>query len=90
MYLENSRYFDDSLIPCSRPKKTILDCIRALELDANNTKALYRKALANEALGHDSAAHDDLLVAFKLEPTNKSIQDELNRLEKKLGLTQVR
>ena len=72
-----------------RPKKTILDCIRAFELDPNNTKALYRKALAHEMLNNDSSAHDDLLAAFKIEPTNKTVQEKLNKLEKKLGLKQV-
>ncbi|XP_065218512.1 RNA polymerase II-associated protein 3-like [Planococcus citri] len=91
LYPEDSSFYSNRALcylKMNEPKKTILDCIRALELDPNNTKALYRKALAHVKLNNDSSAHDDLLAAFKLEPTNKAVQEELNKLEKKLGLNE--
>lgn len=69
-----------------RPKKAILDCIRVLELDPNNVKAYYRRALAYLDLGNRSEAHNNLLAAFRLDPSNSSVQDMLTKLEKDLGI----
>lgn len=63
-----------------------MDCIRVLELDSNNIKAYYRRALANESLGNYSKAHDDFLMAFKLDPTDQIIQENLIKIEKNLGI----
>lgn len=69
-----------------RPEKAVLDCIRALELDPNNSKAFYRRGLAYQALKEFRKAHDDLLAAFKLDSANTAIQKELVKVERSLGL----
>lgn len=57
-----------------------------LERDPRNVKAYFRRAEAHELLENFSKAHDDFLSAFKLDPSDKSIQSRLTRLERKMGI----
>ncbi|KAK2956191.1 putative Peptidyl-prolyl cis-trans isomerase FKBP62 [Blattamonas nauphoetae] len=58
----------------------------AVNLDGNNAKALYRRGMAQRVLGQYERAKADLTRAISLAPNDKSIRDELqkvNEVEKK-------
>ncbi len=55
-------------------------------MDPNNVKAYYRRALAHKALGNLSKAHDDLLAAFRIDMADKTIEEELTKLEKSMKM----
>lgn len=57
---------------------------KALEIDGENVKALYRRAMACRALGDVDGAKVDLKLAYKLEPTNVAVKKELVLLKKSL------
>uniref|UniRef100_A0A7S2DGV5 Activator of Hsp90 ATPase AHSA1-like N-terminal domain-containing protein n=1 Tax=Haptolina brevifila TaxID=156173 RepID=A0A7S2DGV5_9EUKA len=48
-----------------------------LELEAGNSKALFRRGVARSKLGQLSSAHDDLLTACKSDPKNREARTEL-------------
>lgn len=52
-------------------KKVKVACNSALEIDATNIKALFRRALASEKLKDFESASKDLKKGLELDPTNK-------------------
>ena len=64
----------------NEPKLAIPACTNVLEIDARNTKALYRRAVAYESLGQYGDATEDLKVAFSLEPEDKAIARLMRRI----------
>ncbi|KNE69034.1 hypothetical protein AMAG_13909 [Allomyces macrogynus ATCC 38327] len=59
------------------------DCDAALHRDPKSVKALFRRASARRATGNTAGAIADLERALVLEPTNKSVKDELAVLRPK-------
>lgn len=57
---------------------------KALEVDNQNVKALYRRAVASRAIGDVDAARADLKTAYKLDPTNTAVKKELLAIKKSL------
>lgn len=55
---------------------------KALGLDENNVKALFRRGSANISLANYQEAKTDLMKAYKLDPKNASVKKELARLKK--------
>lgn len=55
---------------------------KALEIDASNVKALYRRALAQRSLGDEEAALDDLKAAYKLDEQNTAVKKEISNIRK--------
>ncbi|KAG5679795.1 hypothetical protein PVAND_009333 [Polypedilum vanderplanki] len=59
-------------------------CNAAINIDANNIKAFYRRGIANLELKNYEMALDDLRIALKLSPNNKAIISEFERAKKHL------
>lgn len=57
---------------------------KALEIDPNHVKALYRRGVAHRALGDLDSAKNDLKKAFKTDPTNISVKKELVGIRKQM------
>lgn len=57
---------------------------KALEVDDQNVKALYRRAVASRAMGDVDAARADLKEALKLDPANTAVKKELLAIKKSL------
>ncbi|CAL1528952.1 unnamed protein product [Lymnaea stagnalis] len=51
----------------------ISSCSKALEIEENSVKGLYRRAQAYKASGQLNEARSDLMKALKLEPKNKVV-----------------
>lgn len=60
-------------------EKAELDCNIALEMDSDHVKSLYRRSQAKVHLGKFRSAIDDLKKAIKLDPSNKSFNDQLQK-----------
>ncbi|KAF8648972.1 hypothetical protein AX16_006086 [Volvariella volvacea WC 439] len=58
------------------------DCTTVLGLNPANAKALFRRGQAREALGKLDESLKDLQEALRLEPGNKSIQEEISKVER--------
>ncbi|CAO3609831.1 unnamed protein product [Cunninghamella blakesleeana] len=58
------------------------DCSNCLLLQPNHVKALWRRGIARNSLGRPNEARQDFELALKIEPGNKAITDELNKLPK--------
>lgn len=56
------------------------DCNKALELEPNDPKALFRRAQAKEQLGRFEEAYRDATVIWKQDPSNKGVQQFLERV----------
>ena len=72
---------------CHRQKKYKLSrdvASRALDVDAHNVKALYRRAVAHRALGDGDAARVDLRMALKADSNNVTVKKELVSLKKSM------
>jgi len=52
------------------------DCDKALEIDPNNARALYRKACAYKMLSNDSSYRTTLKSLLKIQPNNQTILSE--------------
>ncbi|XP_068149294.1 peptidyl-prolyl cis-trans isomerase D [Drosophila tropicalis] len=61
------------------------DCSEAIRLDANCSKAFYRRGQAQRALRNYEEAINDLKRAYALLPENKQILNELNSTKKLLA-----
>lgn len=59
-------------------------CNAAIKIDLNNSKAFYRRGVANLALNNFELALDDLKMAHKISPGNKTILKEFDRAKKYL------
>ena len=57
---------------------------KALEVDTQNVKALYRRAVASRAMGDVDASRADLKEALKLDPANTAVKKELVAIKKSL------
>ncbi|CAI2186949.1 18465_t:CDS:10 [Funneliformis geosporum] len=57
-----------------------LDCTIGLMLHPDNTKALWRRGIARRELGKLEEAKKDLQDALHLEPHNKAVKEELDKL----------
>ena len=57
-------------------------CNTALELDANNVKALFRRASAHKALQSYAEAKTDLRAAIALEPANRELRELYDAVKK--------
>ncbi|KAL4080830.1 hypothetical protein J3A83DRAFT_4084838, partial [Scleroderma citrinum] len=66
------------------------DCTKALTLSPNNVKALFRRAQARRALGNLGGAREDLHRALELEPSNTSVKNELDAIDKAMEAEQVK
>lgn len=60
------------------------DCSKALKINPKNMKALYRSARACIAVNRLDEAQDVITRGLLLEPDNKSLQGQLEILEKRL------
>lgn len=63
-------------------KSVIENCTKALNLDADNVKARYRRGMAYARSNENELAKKDLLDALRLAPTDASIRNELKSLVK--------
>ncbi|XP_059163261.1 sperm-associated antigen 1-like [Physella acuta] len=57
------------------------DCDKALSMQADNPKALYRRALARKMLLQYKASLQDLVELLKLEPKNSAAQKEMDTVK---------
>uniref|UniRef100_A0A7S4HHM3 peptidylprolyl isomerase n=1 Tax=Odontella aurita TaxID=265563 RepID=A0A7S4HHM3_9STRA len=55
---------------------------KALEVDPNHVKALFRRAAARRKMGDDEEARADLRAALKVDPSNAAVKRELMSLKK--------
>lgn len=55
---------------------------KALEVDSENVKALFRRAVACRKLGDFDKAKEDLKFALTLDPLNRAVQKELISIKK--------
>lgn len=67
-----------------KPKQSVQVASAALEIDANNVKALYRRAIARRQLGDTELAKADLKLALQQDPVNVAVKKELASLKKEL------
>ncbi|KAI9300982.1 hypothetical protein BJ944DRAFT_272160 [Cunninghamella echinulata] len=58
------------------------DCTKCISLQPNHVKALWRRGIARSGLGRPDEARQDFELALKIEPDNKAVTDELNKLPK--------
>jgi len=63
-------------------ERTVKNCNEALQLDAKNTKALYRISCAYRFLQQFDQARYHLNTAINIEPYNAEIIDEAQRLDR--------
>lgn len=60
------------------------DCARkALDLDPDNTKALYRRALCYVKIEDYDRANTDIVKAIKLEPNNANFRTTYGEIKEK-------
>lgn len=59
----------------------VINCSKALTIQANNAKALYRRGVAYMQLQEYEKAKDDLIAAQQLEPDNKAVIKQLQLLK---------
>ncbi len=67
-----------------KPKQSVQVASAALEIDANNVKALFRRAVARRQLGNTEEAKTDLKLALQQDPANAAVKKELASLKKEL------
>jgi len=66
-------------------KEVIENCNKALEMEPNNAKGLFRRGQAFSELDEWEDARRDLNKALILEPNNKQVKVEIGRLQKKIN-----
>jgi len=59
----------------------ILECEKALDIDENNVKAIFRRGQGRAKLCEYESARSDFLCALKLSPNDATIAAELNKLK---------
>eukprot|EP00744_Colponema_vietnamica_P010353 GILI01014639.1.p1 GENE.GILI01014639.1~~GILI01014639.1.p1 ORF type:complete len:482 (+),score=182.79 GILI01014639.1:106-1551(+) len=59
-------------------------CSKALAIEPSNMKALYRRGLARSSYGLLEEAKSDLLEAARLEPSNRDVRGELEKVKKRM------
>lgn len=65
-------------------KKVFEFCGLALELNANNSKVLYRKGKAHEIKGQLNEARESITKALEIEPKDGKCKEFLKELDKKI------
>ncbi|KAM9331347.1 peptidyl-prolyl cis-trans isomerase D [Gastrophryne carolinensis] len=65
-------------------RAAIQSCHEALEIDASNTKALYRRAQGWQGLKDYEQALEDLKTAHELAPEDKAVSNEILRVKQKI------
>ena len=63
------------------PKAAAEQSSKAIELDAANVKALFRRGQARLMLGDVEAARSDLMEAARRDPQNKEVRKELDKVK---------
>lgn len=63
-------------------EQCINDATESLKLQPHNTKALIRRSLAYEKQTKYNDAFNDIKQAVEIEPSNKQLQSDLNKLQK--------
>lgn len=58
--------------------------LKALEIEKNNIKALFRRAQCYVQLSQLEEAKNDLNAALQVEPNNSSVKKELALVERKI------
>jgi tetratricopeptide (TPR) repeat protein len=74
-YNRGNLYFD-----MKRYELAVADYSRAIALDERFALAFLNRGLAHERLGDTAAAAKDYAQALAIDPTNKSAQDSLKRV----------
>ncbi|KAI8906689.1 hypothetical protein EDD86DRAFT_192751 [Gorgonomyces haynaldii] len=64
-------------------RKVLNDCAKAIELNQKNVKAYFRSIKALYALDKLVEAVDCCQIALQLDPDNKDLQEELERIKKR-------
>jgi len=64
--------------------KAVKMCTEALEVEADNVKAFFRRGVAQLRSGNFEASKTDLKHALSLDSTNKAVKVELARLKQKI------
>eukprot|EP01121_Diplochlamys_sp_Union-15-3_P021466 TRINITY_DN8708_c0_g1_i1.p1 TRINITY_DN8708_c0_g1~~TRINITY_DN8708_c0_g1_i1.p1 ORF type:complete len:321 (-),score=59.62 TRINITY_DN8708_c0_g1_i1:36-998(-) len=64
----------------NKNRDAIVDCSKALEIDANNIKALFKRSQAYCSLKEFEEAKRDINLAAKLNPSDKEVQAQLTRV----------
>jgi len=67
-----------------RYNQAIENCNKALEIEKNNIKALFRRAQCYVQLSQLEEAKNDLNAALQVEPNNSSVKKELALVERKI------
>jgi len=62
----------------------VLNCHKALDIDSNNVKALFRRGQAYSRLNDFDKAKSDFTEVIQLAPDNKEVRQELDILKKKI------
>lgn len=65
-------------------KAAVYSCSEAIKLDANTSKAYFRRGQAEIHLKNYENAIEDLMIAHKLVPDNESVLSEFNRAKQLL------
>jgi len=65
--------------------EAVLSCSKALDIDTNNVKALFRRGQAYSQKGDYSLAKADLQEALHHSPNSKEIRQEMDNLKKNIA-----
>jgi len=72
------------LIKTKDYKQTIEHCNKALEIDSNNLKALFRRGIAYSEIDDWDLGQKDFEKALEFDPNNKEVKKEFDKLKKKI------
>ncbi|KAI7816552.1 hypothetical protein BC939DRAFT_508209 [Gamsiella multidivaricata] len=70
-----------ALLKLQRFAEAERDCTLGLKLDSKNLKALWRRGMARRSIGNFREAKEDFEAGLKIEPGNKTLKEELAKLE---------
>ena len=83
MYCDISNNLAATLLKMQMPKEAQEACIKVIELDKDNVKALYRGGVAAMALHNFEEAEIALKEAFKLAPKDAGIKNAIQELKQR-------
>ena len=63
-------------------RETIVNCTKAIEIDANATKALYLRSVAHMKSGDLDEAMADIKAAIKIAPTDGNLRNQFEAIKK--------
>jgi tetratricopeptide (TPR) repeat protein len=66
-------------------KDVIENAGKAIDIDSNNTKALFRRGLAYLELDEWNKSHKDFSKAMELDQNNKELRREYQRLKQRMN-----